>query len=174
MMFEGKSLLQADGSLEGRDPIASTKFRDYCHDPIITLGTSAEEGKEPCKERLWTERFGTRHHFSISIPGPVEGEEESSKREKFVWKYSSGRTVKKFGCGLGMKLVRERTGEVVAEYAHVLFSRTKKGKMRFFSSGDILGNCFRMMAVMSVITFQEAMSRQRNPNRLACAAMVNW
>ena len=86
------------------------------------------------------------HYFSLYL-------EDYGRRERFEWKSSGGAEVRALGHSTGMKLVRVKTGEVVAAYADVSCAWTKKGKICFL--GTDLGDEWRVMVVMTLLVILE-------------------
>lgn len=102
------------------------------------------------------------HYFSLYL-------EDYGRRERFEWKSSGGAEVRALGHSTGMKLVRVKTGEVVAAYADVSCAWTKKGKICFL--GTDLGDEWRVMVVMSLVALLEARRRSRSSNAGSSSAV---
>jgi hypothetical protein len=96
--------------------------------------------------------FHVLHYFSIYLEG-------ESRRERFEWKSSCGEEVRALGHSIGMKLVRVKTGEVVAVCADVSFAWCKRGKVAFLDTmgkgNGGLGDEWRVMVVMTLLVILE-------------------
>jgi hypothetical protein len=90
-------------------------------------------------------------------------------KEMFEWKRSSGAEVQGLqGKSHGMKLVRIRSGEVVAAWARANSGYKKKGKMEFLRVDRAsLGEGFELMVVISILTIMEKARRQKNSSAAA-------
>lgn len=123
--------------------------------PHIVLG-SRKYGAAPT-EKLECEGFyPVVHHFSLYL-------ESVYSRERFEWRECYRRELREYGMGNylsnGMKLVRIRTGQVVALYVKVICAVKKTGKIKFL--GRDLGNEFQIMTVMTLLAIQEAEKRNK-------------
>jgi hypothetical protein len=88
----------------------------------------------------------------------------SGEREMFEWKSSSGADVQSLeGKSHGMKLVRMRSGEVVAAWTRANSGYKKKGKISFLRTDKgALGEGFELMVVVSILAIMEKARRKRN------------
>lgn len=87
----------------------------------------------------------------------------SNAKEKFEWKRSSGQEVANLmGKSNGEKLVRVKTGEVVAAWTLPGMSNKKKGKMSFLGNREVLGEKFELMAVICILGIMEKARRSKN------------
>jgi hypothetical protein len=88
----------------------------------------------------------------------------SGEREMFEWKSSSGADVQSLeGRSHGMKLVRMRSGEVVAAWTRANSGYKKKGKISFLRADkEALGEGFELMVVISILSIMEKARRRKN------------
>jgi hypothetical protein len=88
----------------------------------------------------------------------------SGEREMFEWKSSSGAEVQTLqGRSHGMKLVRMRSGEVVAAWTRANSGHEKKDKISFLTEDRrVLGERFELMAVISVLAMIEKARKKNN------------
>jgi hypothetical protein len=141
------------GSNSAKPALASTKFRKSSKIQHITLG-STEWGASPTEE-LWREGYlYLVWHFSLYLPA-------LGRREHFQWQYSGGPEIRAMGHYDGLRLVRESTEKVVAAFAYVKLSKTKKGKMQFMNEREDLGEEFWLMVFMSMLSILEGERRAR-------------
>jgi len=95
----------------------------------------------------------------------------SGQQEMFEWKSSSGPDVQSLeGRSHGMKLVRMRSGEVVAAWTRANSGYRKKGKISFLRTDrGALGEGFELMVVVSILAIMEK-ARRRKKNTSASGA----
>jgi hypothetical protein len=88
----------------------------------------------------------------------------SGEREMFEWKSSSGADVQSLdGRSHGMKLVRMRSGEVVAAWTRANSGYKKKGKISFLRTDKgAFGEGFELMVVVSILAIMEKARRKNN------------
>lgn len=100
--------------------------------------------------------FSSCRIFSCTLPG-------SNVKERFEWKRSSGQEVASLhGRSHGEKLVRAKTGEIVAAWTLPGMSNKKKGKMSFLGNREVLGEKFELMAVICMLGIMEKARRHKN------------
>jgi hypothetical protein len=95
----------------------------------------------------------------------------NGEREMFEWKSSSGADVQSLeGRSHGMKLVRMRSGEVVAAWTRANSGYKKKGKISFLRTDKgALGEGFELMVVISILSITEK-ARRKKKNASASGA----
>jgi hypothetical protein len=96
----------------------------------------------------------------------------NGEREMFEWKSSSGADVQSLeGRSHGMKLVRMRSGEVVAALARANSGYKKKGKISFLRTDKgALGEGFELMVVISILSITEKARRKKNASASGAGA----
>jgi hypothetical protein len=96
----------------------------------------------------------------------------SGEQEMFEWKSSSGADVQSLeGRSHGMKLVRMRSGEVVAAWTRANSGYKKKGKISFLRTDKgVLGEGFELMVVISILAIMEKARRKKKNNASASGA----
>lgn len=100
--------------------------------------------------------FSSCRVFYCTLPG-------SNVNERFEWKRSSGQEVASLhGRSHGDKLVRVKTGEVVAAWTLPGMSTKKKGKMSFLGNREVLGDKFELMAVICMLGIMEKARRNKS------------
>jgi len=99
--------------------------------------------------------FSSCRVFYCALPG-------SHVNERFEWKRSSGQEVASLhGRNHGEKLVRVKTGEIVAAWTLPGMSTKKKGKMSFLGNREVLGEKFELMAVICMLGIMEKTRRNK-------------
>ena len=105
--------------------------------------------------------FSSCRTFAFTLPG-------STVQERFEWKRSSGVEVASLnGRSHGEKLVRVRTGQVIAAWTYPGMSVTKKGKMSFLGNREEFGDVFEVLAVVSIVAIMEKLRRQKKSRGVA-------
>ena len=103
------------------------------------------------------------HYFTVPVGG-------NQTPERFEWKNSKGNEVRSLnGKSHGMKLVRVKTGEVVAAWAPPNSGTRKRGKMAFLNR-EVLGENFEIMTVVTILAIMEKARRGRGGGGAAAAA----
>ena len=106
------------------------------------------------------------YHFSVSGRDGV--------MERFEWRRGKGHEVQELGGSKGMELRRERTGQVVAVWAHSRWTTGKKGKMAWRVGDGELGEMgdvmLEVLAVLVVLCVLEKERRAANAANASAAS----
>lgn len=135
-------------------PIATADFPSFTSKIEIDIKASPLFAAE----RITLTEHGVFYYsrrFTFTLPG-------TNIKEQFEWKRSSGQEVANLmGKPHGGKLVRVKTGEVVAAWTLPRMLNKKKGKMSFLGNREVLGEKFELMAVISILGIMEKERRRR-------------
>jgi hypothetical protein len=127
--------------------LASARFTPF-GEPLIRLGTTLEALEYDIK----CDFYNGAYSFASSL-------DSIRPKEGFEWQACSLWESISMGHCSGMKLIRIKTGDVIALYGKVTCSTWKKtGKVRFLDGQDF-GDEFQDMAVMSLLAILEAKRR---------------
>lgn len=149
---------------EGSKPLGTADFHSFSRTMDLLLYNPSSLVSGPAFST--TVDAEATFSFSMTFSAPVT----SSQIEKFEWKNSSGADVASLaGRSHGMKLVLQRTGEVIAVWAPPNEGYKKKGKMAFIANRGSLGVLMEIAAVISVAGIMEKRRRQKKNSRGAAA-----
>ena len=114
----------------GSEPtaLASVKRDPTYFQPFIRWTSTVGQFAPVEKLEKWRCLSETRYFF-LYLPGP-------EMTERFEWRPSQCAEVQALRHSIGMKLVRVRTHEIVAAFAFVSGSKTKRAKVEFYDDRE--------------------------------------